>query len=461
MLTKNSVTFIFIVLSLLLGGGAGADDSANNSTNNSFLSPDLQVNQARALIKKEQYSEALSLLRNKVDQQKTTSHKNDVLFLIGIAAIRLAEKKPIAEADIALKLAIASFRQILISNPKLVRVRLELAYAYFLKHDDDLAKEHFNIVLADNPSSELAVNVRRFLKEIQTRKRWGAYFSMALAPSTNINGGTENTIVYYSNFLPLRIPESSRQKSGVGVFFQGGVDYDYPISKSWRWITGVDASRREYGSSQFDSTSLFFRSGFRYLFSSASDVRLQSIVGGTWQARNRQYRSYGFRLDGSHRLSRQWYVYAASDWHKRVYRASPLLDGDYVSYSATFRYLLNSLWRIDFGGAISHDRPKSLSRHTLHWNVNMGVTRSLPRGWVVSGHIQTGETQYKARSVFIRDFAGRKDRQLTYRMGVLNQNIVIAGFSPKFSVIREETDSNSPIHENKRNLAELTFIRQF
>ena len=47
--------------------------------------------------------------------------------------------------------AIAAFRSILVDRPELVRVRLELARAFFLKEEDTLARRHFEQVLAGRP----------------------------------------------------------------------------------------------------------------------------------------------------------------------------------------------------------------------------------------------------------------------------------------------------------------------
>ena len=47
--------------------------------------------------------------------------------------------------------AIAAFREMLVADPSLVRVRLELARAFCLKGEDRLAKRHFEAVLAGNP----------------------------------------------------------------------------------------------------------------------------------------------------------------------------------------------------------------------------------------------------------------------------------------------------------------------
>ena len=60
----------------------------------------------------------------------------------------------------------------LIDRPGVVRVRLELARALFLKGENDLSRRHFEHVLAGNPPAPVLANVRRFLAEIRARRRW-------------------------------------------------------------------------------------------------------------------------------------------------------------------------------------------------------------------------------------------------------------------------------------------------
>ena len=47
----------------------------------------------------------------------------------------------------------------LVKGPGLVRVRLELARAFFLKEEDSPATRHFEQVLAGQPPAAVALNV--------------------------------------------------------------------------------------------------------------------------------------------------------------------------------------------------------------------------------------------------------------------------------------------------------------
>ena len=90
------------------------------------------VADARVLIENGKYNEALVALR---PLAKAYPKRTDILFLLGLAAIERSEQRDITEADREALLAdaITALRTILIDRPDLVRVRLELARAFFFK----------------------------------------------------------------------------------------------------------------------------------------------------------------------------------------------------------------------------------------------------------------------------------------------------------------------------------------
>ena len=141
-----------------------------------------------------------------------------MLFLIGLAAAGASQQPNLAddEREALLDEAIASLRSVLINRPDLVRVRLELARAFFLKGEDSLARGHFERVLAGKPPAPVAANVQRFLAEIRARRRWTMYLGGAMSPDSNIGGGSDERIIYI-NDLPFRRDAEELTTSGIGV----------------------------------------------------------------------------------------------------------------------------------------------------------------------------------------------------------------------------------------------------
>ena len=95
------------------------------------------VAETRALVRTGKFEEALAILR-----PLSAAHPDHltVRFQIGIAAIGKSHRPGVSEKerDALLDEAIAQFRFMLVREPSLVRVRLELARAFFLKGEDKL-----------------------------------------------------------------------------------------------------------------------------------------------------------------------------------------------------------------------------------------------------------------------------------------------------------------------------------
>ena len=156
--------------------------------------------------------------------------------------------------DALLEEAIAAFRAMLVSRPELLRVRLELARAFFLKGEDGLAKGHFERVLAGNPPAGVALNVNHFLAQIRARKRWSVRVGAALAPDSNVTARSgERTILLDTQFgrLPFTY-QGDKPRSGIGIALWAGGEYQYPVNPRWRLRAGGDISRREYRGAEFD-----------------------------------------------------------------------------------------------------------------------------------------------------------------------------------------------------------------
>ena len=162
---------------LFLSTPAWSAGQAPPSPGTSSQSAETGIAEARTLMRTDRFDEALAALRPLARGRTVPA---DVVFLIGLAAIGASQEPNVSEAkrDALLDEAIASFRNMLVERPGLLRVRLELARAFFLKGTDSLARRSFEQVLASKPPPAVAANARRFLSEIwarRARRRWNMY----------------------------------------------------------------------------------------------------------------------------------------------------------------------------------------------------------------------------------------------------------------------------------------------
>ena len=437
-----------------------ATASVAASDERSHLSSDPTVNQARALIESGRYSEALQVLRPLAPAHPD---RTDVLFLLGLAALGAAQVPETAESEQTAFLgeAVAAFHAILIDRPGLVRVRLELARAFYLKGDDDQSREHFERVLAGRPPPTMAANIQRFLEAIRARRRWTGHFGATLAPDSNINTASDEKVIYIHG-LPFHRDADATARSGLGAVLWGGREYQHPLSRRLRLRTGADLARREYAGSKFDQTFLSAHVGPRWLVGQATEISLLGSARRRWTGGKSHSHALGTRLEAIHRFSRQLATHGRASWHQREYEQDASLNGPHTALSVGGIVQATPTVRVEAIIGSTRERPRSpLWRNSGRW-VRLGGSVDLPRGFTVGVSGDLLWTRYKGSwAPFTPDGSARKDRTRVLRASVLNRSFTMFGFSPQLVLVNEIRTSNAQLYDYRRNRAELQFVRQF
>ena len=425
--------------------------------------PKASVAAAQALVKQGKYDAALILLQPLVDRRPVPA---DVLFLVGIASIGASQKPGLPEKarEKFLDAAITAFRSMLVSRPELIRVRLELARAFFLKGEDSLARRHFEHVLAGKPPAGVALNVQRFLNQIRARKRWSLRLGAALAPDSNLGAGSDERIIYVHG-LPFRRDEAELTKSGIGISAWLGGEYQYPVSDRWRLRAGGDINRREYRASQFDRMTVAGHIGPRWLIGRASDVSLLFSALHEWAGSGIEEPSHhdlGLRLEGTHRLNRRTTLNARLSRHERRYDTRTHLDGPVTDISVGAGWVATPTFRIDATVGWGMEKPETeRNRHERRW-AQLGASLALPRGFSVGGSGTLRWTNYEGNWFpFTSDGRPRSDITRRLRIFAHNRAFTVGGFSPQISFVREDRGSNAQLHDYERMSGELRFVRLF
>ena len=110
-----------------------------SSPNSSDVSDTTSDADSRALIGSGRFGEALTQLRPLLEADVVEAN---ALFLYGLAAAGASQGPDVPDdvREALLDEAIGAFRTMLFNDPGLIRVRLELARAFFLKGEDDLSE---------------------------------------------------------------------------------------------------------------------------------------------------------------------------------------------------------------------------------------------------------------------------------------------------------------------------------
>ena len=418
---------------------------------------------ARALIDQGRFEDALAILNLLAQEHLDHPRRIDILFLSGLAATQAALKPDLAgdRRELLLNLGIASFRLILFDRPELVRVRLELARAFFLKGEDSLSQQHFERVLAGNPPEPVIMNVRAFLNQIRARRRWSFSLGAAIAPDTNIGGTSdERTIQIFG--LPFERDIEELTTSGIGLSVWGGAEYQYPLNERTRLRSGASLSRREHEASRFDEAFVSVHVGPRILLDESTEASLLATASQRWTGTVKDQHALGGRIEVGHRVNRAMTVNGRVAWEDRHYRTRTSLDGPALDVSLTGAYVITPTVRADVSLGYGRQEPERMRERHERYRVGAGVSVILPFGFTVGGGGEYRWTDFEAGWFpHVPDGGPRKDRTWSARASVYNRGITLYGFSPELVVVHEVRKTNAQLFDYERTRGELRFVRQF
>ena len=386
-------------------------------------------------------------------------------FRAGMTAMQQASTASLDKRDELLDKAIAEFRAMLVADPRLVRVRLELARAFFLKGEDTLARRHFEQVLAGKPPAGVALNVNRFLAQIRARKRWSVRVGVALAPDSNLTARSdERTILIdvLGQRLPFTYNAEDEPRSGIGIAAWAGGEYQYPLAPRWRLRAGGDISRREYRSDEFDRMTVSAHLGPRWLIGRASEASLLASARQSWLADEEDFRDVGIRAEARHRLNRRTTAHLNLSRHERRYEGRDGYDGPITDLSAGIGWVASPTMRVDTALGWARQRTeRERERNSSRWG-RLGATFLLPWGFTLGGAGTLRWTDYNGNwAPFVLGGGERRDLTRSIQLNVHNRAFTVGGFSPRVSLIQEQRTSNAQLHGYDRVSGELRFVRLF
>ena len=390
----------------------------------------------------------------------------DSLFDEGMAAVQESTTAPDEDRrDELLDEAIAAFRQMLVANPGLVRVRLELARAFYLKGEDSLARRHFEAVLAGGVPEIVAANIHAFLAEIRARRRWSLNAGFAIAPDTNIGAGSDERVIYIplaGQSLPFTRDAEELTSSGVGLVLWGGGEYQYPTGPRTRLRAGGTVSRREHSGSQFDEASLAVHLGPRALIDPRTEASVLLTARQNWAGTVKDHHALGGRIEAGHRVSRSASVNGRVSLEDRHYRTRTGLDGPAGDISLSGAWVVSPTVRLEFFAGYGRDRPERERERNERYRVGAGVSVALPFGFTVSGGGDYRWTNFEPGWFpHVEDGGARKDETWSVRVSAYNRGFTLYGFSPELGVVHEVRNTNAQLYDYERTSGELRFVRQF
>ena len=450
------------------------------------------VEQARRLLGAGRPAAALDVLRPVAEREPDDT---DAWFFRGLAAAAAAglpDGRPGAPADDAARRAlrneaIASQRHILERRPGLAGPRLELARVLFvrgrcgaepedlLEHllgdDCDAAAYHFRRALAGSLPPRVAGAVSNFLAAIQLRKRVSGYFSMAVAPDSNINAATSARWFDWRG-LQFRLSDEARARSGVGLIVSALGEYRHPVGARLsedsltRLRLGAGISRRDYGGRRFDDMTLALHAGPQILFPRGR-ASLLARADRRWQGGAPTGLGLGGRLEGTLRIGRRLWLDGGAEWMNRRHRSGSTADGPRRDLDLGLSYALTPAVTIGARTGWQRTRARVAPLRSTTWRVGGFVTADLPPvfgapGFEIGLFQDLLLTRYDAPGYLLVSPERRRDRLSISRLTVSNDDFELFRFAPVLSLVYEGRESNiQNVFDYRRGRTELTLRRVF
>ncbi len=387
-----------------------------------------------------------------------------LLAAVPVQADEPPQLRSLAEAE-------AYWHALLVARPDLPLPRLELARVYFLQGRDDLAREHFERVLAANPPPVVAANINHFLNRIRARRKWTASFGFAIAADSNLEGKSDETtfkspckgilILVCKDGIAEGKIANPQPTSGTGLRVWSSGEYQHPLSNRIRLRLGGRVDRTEYESSDFDKMTLSAHLGPRWLLGPRSEASLLVASRRHYIADQSNYLDLGLRLEAHHRLDQQTVLRIQAERMQRSYDRSPAYDGPLTRISAGISRVLTPTLRADAELVWSAERPGVAASRNRGLEASAGLSVLLPGGLTISGRATLVKTRYEGTRYDVFDESDREDETRSLTLSLHRRDLTIFGFSPEVSIHRQERTSNAQLAGYRRTSGNLGFVRPF
>jgi hypothetical protein len=377
--------------------------------------------------------------------------KNRQLFVEGL----------ILKAQGNLTGATKNYRAVLADDPSLTLVRAELAQTLYLLQDDDSAKHHLNLLMAEAPNDYEAQGIRSFIDTIDARRPFTFNAYVSVAPSTNVNNGSSNDTIYAPLWgVEMDIDDESREQSGVGFSTGVSAGYAHRLGNDFSVVLGGGVNVTVYTDSDYNYYSASQSAELRYLLTGgflgaglvASENMKNDEIGLS-------YYSYGPRVSLQKALTPQDRINLSSVYEWRTYPDTSLNDGTALLIDGSWNHAFDSSLTASLGAG--YDRIKteidSISYET--YSASLGVYKELPKGITVDLNGEVRFSEFDA----MHPIAGvtRKDTRLTGIVALTKRDFNIWGYAPSLEYTYVYNDSNISLYEFDSHALDFRLSKDF
>ena len=350
-----------------------------------------------------------------------------------------------------------AFRRILDRDPRLLRVRLELARTLFMEKLDERADYHFRLAAAEHPPAEVARNIVRFRQAIRARRTWRFNFDVGFAPDSNINSATDKqTVDIYG--LPFQLDPSGRARSGTGRFVGG--DASVRLNRFGKVPVYIGAYGRwtSYGDHRFDDAYAGIETGPEFQVA-AGRLRITATALKRWYGRRPLVSSFGGHLDYEKLVGGKWTVGGSVLVRHNDYARRRDVDGWDAEARASANKPLDPS-TLGFAYA-SVERSEANDWGQAFWREGFGIGVLKEIGWGLRPQLSVDLARQVGDAPLAPFGKRRRDWQLRGSFSVYKRDWNVGGFAPSLSITMTRNHSTLPLYQERRVRGEIRLTRAF
>ena len=360
--------------------------------------------------------------------------------------------------------AAKNYRAALADDPSLTLVRSELAQTLFILQEDDSAKHHLNLLMAEAPNDYEAQGIRSFIDTIDARRPFSFSAYISAAPSTNVNNGSSKKTIYSPVFgADLDIDDESREQSGVGFSTGLSAGYSHRLGNDFSVVLGGGINASIYTDDDYNSFNASQSAELRYLiangFLGAGMVASENRSYDISQQENDFYYSYGPRVSLQKAISPKDRINFSSVYEWRKYDINPQSDGTALMIDGSWSHAFDSSLTASLSAGYDQIETGIDYNSFETYSGGFGLYKELPKGITVNLNGELRLSEFDA----MHPIAGivREDRRYMGSIAFTKRDFNIWGYAPAIEYTYIYNDSNISIYEFDSHAIDFKLSKDF
>lgn len=356
--------------------------------------------------------------------------------------------------------SIRIYRDMIAREPENLPVRLQLAMALFLNHENEAALDQFERIRAMKLPASATHAVNRYIDAVHQRDQWDVGGGLSYIRDNNVNNAPRPDTTLYG--FRAWEPESA---SGVQYRIQLG--RRLPLRNQYYNRIDIETGGKQYFSNRQyseSSTTVGWSLGRQ---TGNSDIRLGPMYEKKWYAGGRatsdslkQYSAFsGLALQASHWVNSQWQWRTQLQWGRERFNRQPYLDGTTLLWSNTAFYLSSAarFWNVGVDYYRKGARDKA---HAFHlWSARAGWSQDWPQG--VSTYLQISYSQRKYEGYRLFLAQRQKNKETVAQLSVWHRGLHFRGFTPRLTFSYQSVRSNHAFYQFDKSRVFVEVSRRF